>query len=141
MRLTLAMLALCLCASAQSKKPPVVFRHFTSVIPWTLDPVLENHANVLKLQWQVFESPLEMHLDPKGRIQTRAAICEMPKISKDGMAMTLVVRPRVRFHDDACFKDGKGREINGDDIKFMFMRIPMLIAMVIDITIGHVHRP
>lgn len=122
MRLTLALIALAVCGFAQPKKEPVVFRHFTMIVPWTLDPHLENHANVTKLQWQLFEAPLEMQLDAKGRIQTRPAICEYPKISKDGRSMTLVVRPRVRFHDDPCFPGGKGRELDGSDIKYMFMR-------------------
>lgn len=125
MRSLLPLLALSLCLPAQGRnvdKRPVLFRHFTMVVPWTLDPALENHANVLKFQAQLFESPLEMGLDAKGRVKIQPGICQMPKVGADGRSLKLTVRPGIRFHDDECFKDGKGRLVTASDIKYMLMR-------------------
>ena len=121
--LALVTLSLSVCSQSRtSENEPVVFRHFTPVVPWTLDPALENHANVLKFQAQLFEPPLEMGLDSKGRVKIQVGICELPKIGDGGRSLKLKVRPGVRFHDDPCFAGGKGREVTPSDIKYMLMR-------------------
>ena len=125
MRSLLALLALSLSVPAQfrtGENRPVLFRHFTTIAPWTLDPALENHADVLKFQAQLFESPLEMGLDSKGRVNIQGAICNLPQIGEDGRTLKLTVRPGIRFHDDPCFKGGKGRAVTASDVKYMLMR-------------------
>jgi len=36
---------------------------------------------------------------------------------------TFKLRKGIMFHDDACFKDGKGRELTAEDVKYCFTRI------------------
>jgi ABC-type oligopeptide transport system substrate-binding subunit len=47
----------------------------------------------------------------------------MPTISSDGLVYTIKIKKGVRFYDDACFKDGKGRELKAGDFVFAWKRI------------------
>ncbi|MEO1437104.1 MAG: ABC transporter substrate-binding protein [Bacteroidota bacterium] len=42
------------------------------------------------------------------------------EVSEDGLEYTFTLRQGVKFHDDACFSDGKGREMTAADVKFSF---------------------
>ncbi|HXB42170.1 MAG TPA: ABC transporter substrate-binding protein [Bacteroidia bacterium] len=41
----------------------------------------------------------------------------------DASVWTFHLRKGVKFHDDACFADGKGRELTGGDVKFCFDKL------------------
>ncbi len=47
----------------------------------------------------------------------------MPTVSKDGLVHTFKIKPGVRFHDDAAFKDGKGRELVAADFIYAWKRL------------------
>lgn len=51
--------------------------------------------------------------------------CLAEKIEKtdDAKTWTFYIRKGVKFHDDACFADGKGRDLNANDIKYCFDRL------------------
>jgi len=51
------------------------------------------------------------------------ALAESWDISPDGTRYTFHLRKGVRFHDDPCFPDGKGREMNAYDVKYCFDRL------------------
>lgn len=44
-------------------------------------------------------------------------------ISSDGLIYTFHLRDNVYFHDDACFKDGKGRKVTASDFKYCLDRV------------------
>ncbi len=48
---------------------------------------------------------------------------EMPTVSDDGMTYRIPVQQGVYFHDDACFPDGKGRQLTAHDFVYAFKRI------------------
>jgi len=47
----------------------------------------------------------------------------MPQISKDGLTYTIKIKKGVYFADDACFEEGKGRELKADDFIFAWKRL------------------
>jgi len=47
----------------------------------------------------------------------------LPTVSDDGKTYTLILKKDARFHDDPCFKDGKGRSVTAQDIIFTIKRI------------------
>ncbi len=47
---------------------------------------------------------------------------QMPQLSADGLIYTLTLRKGIRFHDNACFPGGKGREVMADDVLFSLRR-------------------
>lgn len=50
------------------------------------------------------------------------ALAERWDISEDGTRYTFYLRKGVKFHDDPCFPDGKGREVTAHDFKYIFDR-------------------
>jgi ABC-type transport system substrate-binding protein len=46
----------------------------------------------------------------------------MPELSADRLTYTLRLRKGVRFHDDACFPGGQGRELTADDVLYSLRR-------------------
>jgi ABC-type transport system substrate-binding protein len=46
----------------------------------------------------------------------------MPELSADKLTYTLRLRKGVRFHDDACFPGGQGRELTADDVLYSLRR-------------------
>lgn len=48
---------------------------------------------------------------------------EMPTISADGLEYIFKIRKNVRFQDDPCFPNGKGRELTAADFVYSFKRL------------------
>ncbi|HOZ87582.1 MAG TPA: ABC transporter substrate-binding protein, partial [Bacteroidia bacterium] len=44
-------------------------------------------------------------------------------ISEDGLRYTFNLKPGVKFHDDACFKNGRGRMVTAADFVYSFDRL------------------
>src|ERR1043166_3010909 len=47
----------------------------------------------------------------------------MPEISPDGLTYTFHIRKGVKFMDDPCFPDGKGRELTAEDFVYAWKRV------------------
>lgn len=47
----------------------------------------------------------------------------LPHVSKDGLIYTFKIKSGVRFQDNACFPDGKGRELKAQDFVYSLMRL------------------
>lgn len=47
-------------------------------------------------------------------------IAEKWDVSPDGLTYTFYLKSGVRFHDDACFPGGQGREVKAADFKYTF---------------------
>jgi len=47
---------------------------------------------------------------------------QMPPLSPDQLTYTFTLKKGIRFHDNACFPGGKGRELNSDDVLFSLRR-------------------
>ena len=47
---------------------------------------------------------------------------QMPQLSPDQLTYTFTLKKGIRFHDNACFPGGKGRELNSDDVLFSLRR-------------------
>lgn len=96
-------------------------------------------ASATDLMNQVYEGLLMF--DPKTN-KVIPALAESYSISEDGMVYTFHLRQGVYFHDDAAFKDGKGREVRAEDVVYCLSRLcepsprNQLYAFVIDLIKG-----
>lgn len=50
-------------------------------------------------------------------------LAEKWDVNKDGTEFVFHIRKGVYFHDDSCFPDGKGREVNAHDFKYCFDKL------------------
>lgn len=50
-------------------------------------------------------------------------LAEKWEVSPDATQWTFYLRKGVKFHDDPCFADGKGREVTAQDFKYCFTKL------------------
>ena len=51
------------------------------------------------------------------------SLAEKWEKNEDATVWTFYIRKGVKFHDDACFPDGKGREVTANDFKYCFDKL------------------
>jgi peptide/nickel transport system substrate-binding protein len=59
-------------------------------------------------------------IDVKNITHVLPSIAESWSTNADGTVYTFTLRKGVKFHDDPCFPDGKGREVHASDFKYSF---------------------
>lgn len=114
----LAFLALTAVTPAQE-----IFRTFSDAPPATLDPILSNDPRAFRYTAQVFEGLLEIGMDAKDHCVLAPAIAALPEISEDGLTLSFRIQPGVRFADDPCFENGKGRAVTAQDAVYSLLRV------------------
>ena len=72
---------------------------------------------------RVYEGLLEYHYLKRPLELVPNLAAEMPTISKDGLTYTFKVKQGVKFHDDPCFAEGKGRELTAGDFVYAIKRV------------------
>lgn len=85
----------------------------------SLDPVGINDVVSHHVAHQIYDLlvDLDSNLNLVPQLATRW------DISEDGLLYTFHLRKGVMFQDNACFPDGKGRELKASDIKFSYDRV------------------
>ncbi|HEY3250889.1 MAG TPA: ABC transporter substrate-binding protein [Ignavibacteria bacterium] len=111
--------AVFLCSCTKEQTSEKIFRYNETQGIESLDPVMcSNYAAGWPLQQMcqgLVEYTKEMNLI--------GLIASSFKISEDGLIYTFIIHKRVYFHDNACFPDGKGREVTSSDFKYCFERL------------------
>lgn len=85
----------------------------------SLDPVGVNDATSHHIADQIYETLLTYD----GDLRLQPELAESWEVSPDGMSYTYHLRKGVKFHDDPCFNNGKGREFTSQDVVYSFTRI------------------
>jgi len=73
-----------------------------------------------QINGQIFESLVKYNTKT---LDIEPSLAEKWEVSEDGLTYTFYIRKGVYFHDNPCFKDGKGREMNPQDVVDMFYSI------------------
>ena len=75
----------------------------------------------LDLSWiiinQIYEGLVTYSKD-----ETTIIPCLAERFTANDLALTFYLRKGVKFHDDPCFPNGKGRELTAADVKYSFER-------------------
>lgn len=96
-----------------------VFKYNEAAGIENLDPVMcSNFAATWPLQ-QMMEGLVCYTQD----MTMSSLIAKSHNISADGLVYTFDLFRDVRFHDDACFPNGKGRDVKSQDFKYCFERL------------------
>ncbi len=69
---------------------------------------------------QVYEGLLKLD---QSTLELVGGLAESWEVNDDGTIYTFHLRDGVYFHDDPCFKDGRGRELSARDVKFSLDRL------------------
>src|SRR6478609_1406443 len=67
---------------------------------------------------QVYEGLLKF--SPDESLNLISSLADHYEVDSSKTVYTFYIRKGVKFHDDKCFPDGKGREMTAEDIKYCF---------------------
>lgn len=81
----------------------------------SLFPVGNNDVYSTHIAGNVYEGLFRF--DQK-TLETQPALAESFDIDQSKTVYTFNIRKGIKFHDDECFSDGKGREVTADDFKY-----------------------
>jgi oligopeptide transport system substrate-binding protein len=96
-----------------------VFRYNEAANITSLDPVYaRNQANIWATS-QLFNGLLQLDED----LNVQPSIARQYEISPDGLVYTFTLRDDVFFHHNACFENGKGRQVVAADFLYSFSRL------------------
>ncbi|MDD9139833.1 MAG: ABC transporter substrate-binding protein [Candidatus Cardinium sp.] len=88
-----------------------------------LDPAATIDICEVRVLAKAYEGLLEYHYWKRPFELTPNLAVAIPTPSADGLTYTFTLKPAVYFHDNACFPNGKGREITAKDFVYSFKRI------------------
>lgn len=100
-----------------------VFHHFSPSKIATFDPIQISDVYSHDQAGKVYEALFEYHPYVRPYTLMPNLAEAMPKVSEDGLQYEIKILKGVRFQDDPCFKDGKGREFVVDDLIYSIKRL------------------
>lgn len=121
-----AILVLASCQEVPLRDLKTVFRYNESAGITSLDPAFSrNQANIWACH-QLYNGLLKMN----NQLEVEADLAHRWEILDSGRLYRFYLRDDVYFQDNPCFKDGKGRKLQAQDVKFSLERLrdPKLAA-------------
>lgn len=117
--LLLLVVSLLLYSCSKKNENGNIFRYNEAQGIENLDPVMcSNYPSIWPVT-QVCEGLLEFNPD----MQFEPMLARSYKISDDGTVYTFNLRTDVKFQDDDCFPNKKGRKLASQDFKYCFERV------------------
>lgn len=86
----------------------------------SLVPVAINDIGSYHIAYQVYEGLVKYNQED---LTIQPALASRWEFSQDLKEITFYLRQDVKFHDDPCFADGKGRLVTAQDVKYCFDRL------------------
>ena len=93
-----------------------------STLPKSMDPPYIEDAPSGMIAAQVYDGLLQYHPYARPFKLIPSIAAAMPEVSEDRLTYTFTLRDDIRFTDDECFEDGKGRQVTAEDFLFIFKR-------------------
>lgn len=111
-------------ATAQDgAREPVVFRRAMIAKVKGFDPALADDLYAGTSSQQIYEPLYEFHYLKRPIEAVPLTAAALPTVSADGLTLTIPLKRGIRFHDDACFPGGKGRELVAGDFVYAWKRV------------------
>ena len=85
----------------------------------SLDPAFAKNKQVMWATHQLYNTLIEID----SNMQMQPSLATHWNISDDNLTFTFFLRTDVFFTDDACFTNGKGRQLTAHDVEYSFKRI------------------
>jgi peptide/nickel transport system substrate-binding protein len=108
-------------SSCKNHKHPdkQIFRYNESSGLASLDPAFAKNKQVMWATHQLYNTLIEID----SNMQMHPSLATHWDIADDNLVFTFYLRNDVFFTDDACFTNGKGRQLTAYDVEFSFKRI------------------
>jgi oligopeptide transport system substrate-binding protein len=124
--LSLVFLACCAGCTTQPKNEPANTLHIVADEKLKgLDPIYTDDLYSGIQSSQAYETLLQYHYLKRPYVLSPGLSQALPKVSKDGLTYTFVLKKGVLFQDDPSFllNGGKGREMTAEDVIYSFKRL------------------
>ncbi len=121
--LSIVVLTCALGLTGCEKESPNTLRFANSQEIKTFDPALAYDPVSLSVVPTIHETLYQYAYLAEGYQATPLLAADMPKVSEDGLVMTIRIRDDVHFHDDSCFEGGKGRALRALDFVHGIKRV------------------
>ena len=110
--------------SARNEEPnEMVLHHVLHSKIKGLDPGCMRDVYSIMVASQIFETLYDYHFLKRPYELVALLAEDMPQVSADRLTYAMKIRKGVYFQDDACFPNGKGRELKAQDFVFSIKRI------------------
>ncbi|MGD1845915.1 MAG: ABC transporter substrate-binding protein [Salibacteraceae bacterium] len=86
----------------------------------SLFPLNITEATAHRIANQVFEGLVKFN---QKTLMVEPSLAERWELNQDANSITFHLRKGVLFHDDACFAEGKGREVTARDFQYCFEQL------------------
>lgn len=128
--LALLIIALLSACTKKSDTEERVFHHFSASKIATFDPIQISDTYSHEQAGKVYEALYEYHPFKRPYTLEPNLAEELPKVSDDGLQYEIKIKKGIRFQDDECFPNGKGRELKVDDLIYSIKRLadPKLLS-------------
>lgn len=98
------------------------FTHLRTSSHRSLDPMRQFDMASNQICSNIYDTLLTYHY-LKRPYQLEPLLLEtMPELQEDGLTYLFTLKKGVRFHDNPAFPEGKGRELNADDVIYSLKR-------------------
>ena len=88
----------------------------------SMDPIQSGTVPDSRAVLLAYEALLEVDYDARP-YHLKPGACDLPEVSADHLTYTFRLRDGIRFQDDPCFPDGKGRAATAEDIVYSLGRL------------------
>ena len=88
----------------------------------SMDPIHTASVPDSRAALLVYEALLEVDYEARP-YRLKPGACDMPEVSADRLTYTFRLRDGIRFQDDPCFPNGKGRAATAEDIVYSLERL------------------
>lgn len=102
---------------------PLVHRRILTGKVKGFDPAQVGDAFAGEMALQLYEPLYEVHYLKRPFELVPLTAAGMPAIGDVGRTYRIAIKPGVRFHDDACFPEGRGRPLEAGDFVYAWKRV------------------
>lgn len=85
----------------------------------SLDPAFAKNQSIMWAVHQLYNTLVEVD----SLLNIAPSVAKRWEISEDGKSYTFYLRDDIFFHDDACFKNARGRRLKAEDVVYSFERL------------------
>lgn len=110
-------------AAQNAEHDEMVLHHILHTKIKMLDPGCVRDVHSITVASQIFETLYDYHFLKRPYELVPLLAEDMPQVSTDRLVYAIKIKKGVRFQDDACFANGKGRELKARDFVFSIKRI------------------